>query len=122
MDPRAGIRGWTRPCSYEYQLQELFNRSLEVRQRVQTDLIDAYGSRLRLVQCPSYHRPWRGFVTLRADGVVAKEKITRSDPLIKARLAIIDLNRRVGEQTTHRPRSGSQTEPPSEQQRSDVTR
>jgi hypothetical protein len=70
-DPNPNRRGWTLPCSYQYQLQEsLFP---ETRQLVRTKLIDTFGARLRLVICTSNHHLGPSLLTLRADGVVARE-------------------------------------------------
>jgi len=95
-DLREGEQGWALPCTYSYALQPLAYGTPEMKERVKTGLIAAYGRRLRLVLCPSPHRVGPdGFLTLRADGQIGKEVIGADDPQLKVKRSIWELGRRA---------------------------
>jgi hypothetical protein len=91
-DPTEGQRGWLHPCTYEYELQELSFPNPEVRRQVRTRLISPYGSRLRLLLCSNHQGRNPGFLTIRADGLLAREVIEHGkDPQKAIRMSLWEL-------------------------------
>jgi hypothetical protein len=105
-DPRGGEFGLSLPCSYEYQLQELGAPDPAIRQRVQKELIERFGPRLRLLQCVGHHPGRNGFLTIAADGRIDVEVLTLKDPQKRVRESLWDAALKgAGPQGRSRPRS-----------------